>query len=345
MKNLRNLLILIAISIIISLIINHKSLDKKIEINDKERQEIVNELAELNKQYKEIIKEWIELEKEKFIKQKFKTTWYVYNIDVENMVKRTQSKLWIPYVLGWRWNSKLDCSGLIGWYAYYEKQIISWNEYVNHTNSENISKKWKEKNIENVSRWDLMFFEEGNNGITHIAMVLNVNLEEWRIFVVDSSYWNWVTNRILYLGYSNWYITYHNDKQKRYIVTFTDNPYITNMELIWDFLISSYIPKTDVMDINWWGASWRHTASWLPLKDEYAWEVVACPKQYPFWTRFYIELFWEVICKDRWWLIVMKWDTNSRWNVSSWNRLDIFAWLNTAKIKWNQKHANVYLIK
>jgi len=39
------------------LLIKHKTLDERIEINDKKREEIVNELAELNKQYKEIIKD------------------------------------------------------------------------------------------------------------------------------------------------------------------------------------------------------------------------------------------------------------------------------------------------
>lgn len=60
------------------------------------------------------------------------------------------------------------------------------------------------------------------------------------------------------------------------------------------------------------------TADGHQLTSEEAGLVVACPKEYPLWTKFYLEGLWTVTCHDRWWAIVKQWDTV---------RLDIWSWL------------------
>lgn len=60
------------------------------------------------------------------------------------------------------------------------------------------------------------------------------------------------------------------------------------------------------------------TADWHKLKSEEAGLVVACPKEYPLWTKFYVEWLWTVTCHDRWWAIVSQWETI---------RLDIWTWI------------------
>jgi hypothetical protein len=54
-------------------------------------------------------------------------------------------------------------------------------------------------------------------------------------------------------------------------------------------------------------------ADWKKLKQEEAMKVVACPQEYPLWTRFYIEWLWEVVCRDRGWAIKD-------------NRIDVWMW-------------------
>lgn len=60
------------------------------------------------------------------------------------------------------------------------------------------------------------------------------------------------------------------------------------------------------------------TASWLPLRKEYAGKIVACPKWYKLWTKFYIENYWIVTCKDRGWAI-----NKQNWII----RLDLRMWI------------------
>lgn len=59
-------------------------------------------------------------------------------------------------------------------------------------------------------------------------------------------------------------------------------------------------------------------SDWWKLTNDDAWKSVACPKEYPLWTRFYLEWIGEVKCRDRWWAIVKQWETV---------RLDMFCWL------------------
>lgn len=59
-----------------------------------------------------------------------------------------------------------------------------------------------------------------------------------------------------------------------------------------------YTSETYDFNMNCQGNCLR-TADWHELKQEEAWKVVACPKDFPSWTRIYIENYWEVTCHDR----------------------------------------------
>jgi len=61
-----------------------------------------------------------------------------------------------------------------------------------------------------------------------------------------------------------------------------------------------------------------YTADGHNLIDWEWWKVVACPKEYELWTKFYIEWIWEVICHDRWWKIITQWEKI---------RLDLRMWV------------------
>jgi hypothetical protein len=40
-------------------------------------------------------------------------------------------------------------------------------------------------------------------------------------------------------------------------------------------------------------------ADWYKLTAKEAMKVVACPKEYPLWTKFHIDWIWDVVCRDR----------------------------------------------
>ena len=68
------------------------------------------------------------------------------------------------------------------------------------------------------------------------------------------------------------------------------------------------------------------TADWHQLNSSEAWLVVACPKEYPLGTKFYIEWLWTVTCHDRGWAIVTQWEKI---------RLDVWSWI------WDEWRINI----
>ena len=58
-------------------------------------------------------------------------------------------------------------------------------------------------------------------------------------------------------------------------------------------------------------------ADWKKLNKDEAMKVVACPKEYPLWTRIYIDWLWEVVCRDRGWAI-----NKNRVDVRMWYWMD-----------------------
>lgn len=71
-----------------------------------------------------------------------------------------------------------------------------------------------------------------------------------------------------------------------------------------------------------------YTANWHKLTDDDMYKSVACPKEYPLGTKFYLEWIWEVVCNDRGWAITKQWEVV---------RLDMRCWLGiTALDNWNK---------
>lgn len=257
-----------------------------------------------------------------------------------------KSKLWMQYKLGGKWGWSIDCSWLFGAYALYEIGMIDNNTLINHYSAENIRQINEEKYIDTMMPWDFVYLMK-NWKANHIMMVADIDWNYISTFEANPEWWVGIyvyrfiqDNHGIYLE-RNWNV---------YDFKITTNSLLTARKYIGKFLISSYIPW-NWDQINCWGGGCAHAASWLPLKDEYAWKIVACPKQYSIWLngepkqKLYIEWHWVVECSDRGWLIVMKGEVNSRGNVSSMNRLDLFAWLGTPKIKRNQTTRKVYLVE
>lgn len=70
-----------------------------------------------------------------------------------------------------------------------------------------------------------------------------------------------------------------------------------------------------------------HTSSWLPLKNKYARKVVACPREYPIGTKFYVSWLWFLECMDRGWAI-------------RGNRLDVRMWFGDYALdNWDWSYA------
>lgn len=63
------------------------------------------------------------------------------------------------------------------------------------------------------------------------------------------------------------------------------------------------------------GNNWcLYPANSMLLKNEHKWKVVACPPEYPLWTKIHLSWIWVVTCVDRWWAI-------------KWNRIDMYCWV------------------
>lgn len=60
------------------------------------------------------------------------------------------------------------------------------------------------------------------------------------------------------------------------------------------------------------------TADGHVLQNSDVWKVVACPKEYKLWTKFYLEWIGVVACHDRGWAIQKQWEVI---------RLDLWMWL------------------
>ena len=60
------------------------------------------------------------------------------------------------------------------------------------------------------------------------------------------------------------------------------------------------------------------TSNGHQLNDWEWWKVVACPKEYALWTKFYVEWIGEVVCHDRGWKIIKQWEIV---------RLDLWMWV------------------
>lgn len=338
--------------IMFALLMLAPTLEEQINKKDKligENRAVISELQDKNSQ---IRSDKIELMAKLFKKNnniKLKKDTYPQDT-TESLVEWVNTKMWMPYKLGGKWGGNIDCSGLFGAYAHYQIGLINYNTLINHYSAQNIWERNTEVQLEDISYGDLMYIME-LKGMSHVAMV--VWYSKWEITTLESNpiwgVWEY-KYRLLDSPYGkfierNWNV---------WDFKFSKNELLTNRKYVWEFLISSYIPG-NWDQINCWGGGCAHTASWLPLKDEYAWKIVACPCEYWIWRKdcwmeyrpkqkLYIEWHGVVECSDRWGLITMKWEENSRWNITSINRLDLFAGIGTPKIKRWQDTRKVYLV-
>lgn len=93
-----------------------------------------------------------------------------------------------------------------------------------------------------------------------------------------------------------------------------------NWQSLGKFLVTSYHPCVwnSINDDAISGGSCHVTASGMPLKDEYAWKVVACPPEFNIWKNWTGREKLEIVgygiveCVDRWWAI-------------NWKHLDLFV--------------------
>lgn len=324
-----------------------RSFEDRLNKNESLREEIQFDINQLAEKRTELRLQKIDIMAEWFNKEFKRNDTDMYPIEQRTKLERfILSKMWMPYKLWGKWGWQLDCSWLFGTFAHYNMKLISYNDLINHYSAELIRQNNIHKDLENIQIWDLVYIIKDNKAV-HIMYVYSI--DKWNLTTLEANVNSWVSyQEYRFIKWTEWIFLEQDWKVWDFDITHNS---LIDMELIWDFLISSYIPTTVWMNINNWWKSWNHTASWLPLKDDYAGKIVACPKIYDIginWTtkqKLYIEWHWIVECSDRWWLIVMKWEKNSRWNISSNNRLDLFAWMDTPKIEWGQKHANVYLIK
>ena len=262
--------------------------------------------------------------------------------------------VWTPYKWWQKFGDKVDCSGLFTRRA-HKQWYVNKDDVINKMSAKHIYDMWQPKHMSTLERWDLIFFQKtwNHNYITHIAIVLEI-WEQW-IKILDAHPTYWVSKRWLkpkYTQHNKRAVTWNDWKIYSLVATTNFLRYMKQKYIYqWEFSVTSYIPTTTWMNINNWGKSGNHTASGLPLKDEHAGIVAACPKKYDIWLswtgydKLYIEWYGVVECRDRGWLITMAGEENKRGNIAKLNHIDIFAGLDTAKIDWNKDDRNIYLIK
>lgn len=189
-----------------------------------------------------------------------------------------------------------------------------------------ISEYWKYKNVDLESI--ITKFTPKQAAVQKTAVVsktppkqtsLNIKKQSW-IFSV------WTKKAVILRYWNNW---------KPICQTFAVKQDMSKFNKRTDFHITQYIPWNWNQINCWWDC--KKTANWTYLADNAkskVWKLAACPRQFGFWTKLEIQWYWIVTCVDRWWLITLKWDINSRCNESSMNRLDVFTgyWKQIAKI-------------
>ena len=80
----------------------------------------------------------------------------------------------------------------------------------------------------------------------------------------------------------------------------------------WQSKYTTWSYETELRLNGWWNtANWKKPSNW----------TIAAPRNYPFWTKIYLEWFWVWEVNDRWWAIVNSWDN---WHLH--DRIDIWMW-------------------
>lgn len=257
-----------------------------------------------------------------------------------------------------------DCSALLSWYGYItdKRALRLWTKTLN---AYNIYRMGVEKSMEQAWYWDTVFFWNKTSKIHHIAVLTDkkyIDSDTYHIRIVDLSP-DWMQHRWIqiYKGsywfdweqylihYSQWVLFSKRDSQKMAIINWKDLYTVynkSNAPKRFEATVTTYIipEKDDPTNINCWWASCKTTANGTVLKNELAWKIGACPMQYALGTKLSIEWHGEITCVDRGWLIVMKWDINTRDNISTMNRIDVFAGVGTSKINMSKSERIVSVL-
>lgn len=111
-----------------------------------------------------------------------------------------------------------------------------------------------------------------------------------------------------------------SNKDKKWEITFSLSRYYTVVENQKRYYNWRTYEQDFKMNCAW---NCNITANWHILTDDDMYKSVACPKEYPLWTKIYLEWIGEVICNDRWWAI-------------NWNRIDMWCGIwDKALDNWN----------
>lgn len=285
---------------------------------------------------------------------------------VDKFFYRAMSNTHIKYKL-WAKDPKwwyIDCSWLIS-YFWKTHWLFTDRETKFASNAYQIYSMGTKKEYKYIKKWDIVFFLNKSKWINHIAVYVTWSSNDMTI--VDASGRYWISKRAI--TFDTWYI--YNIDWEKYELRFATNPLFTKNKYmntivvaeIWSkkyhvkydvnnkprkftATVTTYIipEKDNKNNINCWWSSCKHTANWTELTKELAGKIWACPYQYKLGTKIYIEWLWEITCVDRWWLIVMKWDINTRGNVSSMNRIDVFAWIWKSSISLSKSVRNVSVL-
>lgn len=303
----------------------------------------------------------VEVETDSDLKKKFIDK---YTKDMINYTRRN-----ITYKLWWRSTADwiIDCSWLISW-RWHKNWLVSFQELHYSQNSYQVYSDWKKKDIEQLEKWDTIFFLNVSWWIHHIwVSMYSANIWSWtaKLSMIDANPKYWVTRRDIDISF-DWKDWRYDSDAGKFKLRFSSNPMLERAIAQWklESLVKKFTahvdPKykpsdfyewTDFMVTNytpwlWWincgGAGCDNVASWMPIfeGDGYDGKIAACPEDFPFGTMIEIQWHWIVECKDGGWLIVLKWQKNSRWNISSRHRLDVYGWysVNTTNIsKWIYK--------
>lgn len=274
-----------------------------------------------------MVEQQLMIEEERRIEEQYQED--LHETMTEWFITRLEWLDWIKYTL-WRFDvktNKFDCVWLFKAYA-----IMRWlrtEKEAGYVNSYVMSHIWETKSLKDAKRGDVTFRKPLWDDYRHIAMVTKeYDPSEWWLWIIDNL-WSKPEHRFIrlhnwvYLGrrkvtvHSSPFVELANKKWLKY------KP-LWSYEGMFDFT-RYYSPMPDQERYFLWrtyeqdlyeNTQWDPlvTSAWVRLHPWLVERVVACPKNYPLWTKFRVEDRFEVTCIDRGGAI-------------EWKRMDIRAWI------------------
>lgn len=221
----------------------------------------------------------------------------------------------------WRFDeaaNAFDCVWLFKAYA-VKRWLLDEQEawYINSTVMYLLS---KPKPMSDAIRWDITYRQPLWDDRKHIAFVSkNYDPSDWWIWIIDNL-WKQPKERFLKLY---WWVYLWKRKIKVWsnpFVEIANNKWLEYSPLWdyqWSFQLSRYYTPVEWQKnyFLWsYEADFRMncsgdctiTANGTKLSEKFVEKIIACPPEYPMWTKFRIEDWFVVTCADRWWSIKNK---------------------------------------